>query len=100
MQPIASEQKALINGQTGRIGWQELQRHFARGVVQCVGSEVDLIEVALHFIQDDKTAVAQLMDSGQLAPASEEDARNWHQSDAELWAVVIAPWVLVQAVKT
>ena len=94
------EHKALINGQTGRIGWPELQRHYARGVVQCVANELDLVDVALHFIQDDKLAVAKLVDSGQLAPANDDDARSWLQSDAELWAVVIAPWVLVQTVRT
>ncbi|MFT5113162.1 MAG: hypothetical protein ACI8P9_002490, partial [Parasphingorhabdus sp.] len=25
-----------------------------------------------------------------------EDARRWNESQSELWAVVVAPWVLVQ----
>ena len=94
------EHKALINGQTGKIGWQELQRHYARGVVRCVATELDLVDVALYLIQDDKAAVVKLVDSGQLAPANDDDARSWLQSDTELWAVVIAPWVLVQAART
>ena len=100
MEHSPADLTAHLNGQTGKIGWQELQRHYARGVVLCVDNELDLIDVALHFIQDDQAAVKKLMDNGQLAAADDDDARNWHQSNTELWAVVIAPWVLVQSVKT
>ena len=90
------ELEADLNGQTGKLGWQELQRHYGRGVVMCVAIELDLIGVALHFIKDDKGAVSKLMDKGQLVAANDDDARNWQRSGTELWAVVVAPWVLVQ----
>jgi hypothetical protein len=34
--------------------------------------------------------------SGKVGDVSPDLARGWHQNNAELWAVVIAPWVLVQ----
>ena len=37
--------RALLNAQTGRIGWPELARHFARGVVVCVAEGEDLLAV-------------------------------------------------------
>jgi hypothetical protein len=34
----------LLNVQTGKIAWRELARHFARGVVICVGPGQDLVQ--------------------------------------------------------
>ena len=34
---------------------------------------------------------------GEVAPVSDAQALAWYEADAELWAVVAAPWVLVQA---
>ncbi len=33
---------------------------------------------------------------GLIARASAEEALDWHQRQATFWAVVLAPWVLVQ----
>lgn len=86
----------LINGQTGRVTWAEIERLFARGAVVKVGQRLDLIDVATAIVEDDKQRVQSWMDSGEVAGPSVEDARSWQQSGRELWAVVAAPWVLVQ----
>jgi hypothetical protein len=57
---------------------------------------LDLITAAAHMVHDDKTAIEAYIEAGQLHPTTEDDARDWHERDPELWAVVIAPWVLVQ----
>lgn len=87
---------AKLNGETARIAWYELQRHFARGVVIKVEAGVDLVEVATQFALDDKAAILNYMDSGQIARASDADALGWSAGDTVFWAVVAAPWVLVQ----
>jgi hypothetical protein len=76
--------------------WEQLQRHFARGVILKIDSDLDLIEVAMQFVRDDREGVAPLLDSGQVTPANDDDALKWHNEKAELWTVVAAPWVLVQ----
>lgn len=86
----------LLNAQTGRLGWSELARHFARGVVVCVGPEQDLVAVAETLVANDAAAVGQLYESGQIHRALDDDARRWQQQDMQFWAVVVAPWVLVQ----
>ena len=48
-----------LNQQTARVHWQELETHFARGVVIEVASDLDLVEVAACFANDDKAAVEQ-----------------------------------------
>jgi len=88
-----------LNAQTGRLGWKELERHFARGSVIKVAGELDLVEVAACVAQDDKATIEFWLASGRLAPADTEDALVWHGRQAEFWAVVVAPWVLVQEIR-
>lgn len=85
-----------LNTETGRVRWGELERHFARGVVVRVDAALDLVAVAAAFVRDDEPTVMEWMTAGQVARASAEDARDWHARDPDLWAVVAAPWVLVQ----
>ncbi|AGY91397.1 hypothetical protein SPICUR_01905 [Spiribacter curvatus] len=85
-----------LNTETGRVRWSELERHFARGVVVRVDAGLDLVTVAAAFVRDDEEAVMAWMTDGQIARATAEDARGWHDRDPDLWAVVAAPWVLVQ----
>ena len=47
--------KVRLNTETARIEWKELERHFARGVLLTVSSELDLVEVGAHMIHDDDT---------------------------------------------
>ena len=76
-----------MSNETARIRWAELERHFARGVV---------VRVASAFVRDDEAAVMDWMSTRRVWRASTEDAQDWHQRNPDLWAVVAAPWVLVQ----
>lgn len=85
-----------INRQTGRIRWAELERHFARGVVVQVAPDQDLVQVAVMLVRDQAGGVEKLIASGQLVRVTDNHARDWFERDPDLWAVVVAPWVLVQ----
>lgn len=87
----------LLNAQTGRIGWNELQRHFARGMVLYVDNRLDLVEVAATIVEDNTAQLKAWMDSRSVTKASVEHAREWEKTQAEFWAVIAAPWVLVQS---
>jgi hypothetical protein len=85
-----------LNLETGRVRWQELEPHFARGVViEAVGG-LDLVEVATALANDDKTTAEQWIERGQVRHLGMQVAKDWAERDPELWAVVVAPWVLVQ----
>jgi hypothetical protein len=88
---------ARLNTETARIEWKELERHFARGVLLTVSPKLDLVEVGAHMIHDDKHIIDAWLESGELGKTSDEDAIGWSESEPSLWAVVVAPWVLVQA---
>lgn len=88
--------RAKLNGETSRLPWRELQRFFAGGNMIVVQDGLDLVDVALRIAQDDKAAVSAWLEAGCLGRASEEHARAWSEEDADLWAVVVKPFVLVQ----
>ena len=93
---ISSAQKA--NLETAKISWQVLQRQFAQGVLIVVEPPVDLVTIAGHFIDDAKDEIAALMASKLVRKADMADAEKWQAADDALWAVVVAPWVLVQEI--
>lgn len=96
MLPIDEELKARLNSETAKLAWPELQRHFARGVVVVAAPDMDLVEVATRMSMDDGESVSKWLATDQVRRATEDDARRWVESDAIFWAVVVAPWVVVQ----
>ena len=90
--------RAKINTETAKIPWRELQRFFAAGKVMLVVDELDLVDVAYALQQDDVAQVQAWTERFQLFPVSDDQARRWIDEDAMLWAVVVKPWVLVQAI--
>lgn len=88
--------KAKITTETARINWLELQKFYAAGSVVMVDATLDLVDVAFAFSQDQKETVQDWLGTGVVARVPDEQARIWFDSQTELWAVVISPWVLVQ----
>lgn len=85
-----------VNLETSQIAWKELQRFFAGGVAVFVSPELDLVDVAYQFSIDNKDQVASWMQNNQVALVSDQQAIAWLEADADVWAVVVKPWVLVQ----
>lgn len=82
--------------ETALIGWRELEVHHARGTVVRVDASLDLVEVAYELTQDNKHQFQLWMDAGVVGTVEDEDAHAWHQENTGVWALVVAPWVLVQ----
>jgi len=87
---------AELHAQTARVTWPELERHYARGVVVRVAPELDLIAVGRDFAADDRASVEAALTAGTVARLESGEARRWAEESPELWALVVAPWVLVQ----
>lgn len=92
------ELRQKLNLETGRLHWSELQRHFARGVVVVVEPELDLVETAACFVEDNKTKIENWINQGQISRANDEHAKRWTESESDFWAIVVTPWVLVQEI--
>lgn len=90
-------EKVKVNLETSAIPWAELQRFFAAGLAISVASELDLVEVAFQFSQDNTAQVQSWLDAGQVGRVSDQLASEWISSNSSVWAVVVRPWVLVQS---
>lgn len=89
-------EKEKVNLETAKIHWKELQRFFAKGEAVCISSDLDLVEVGYQFSLDNKTTIQNWLENKQLALVADDQALRWFETDAELWAVVVKPWILVQ----
>ena len=90
--------RTKINLETSKIAWKELQRFFAGGKAMMVSTDLDLVEAAFQISEDNVAQIRQWMAAGQLTRVPDEQAREWIETDALVWAVVVSPWVLVQPV--
>lgn len=89
--------RGKINSETARIPWTELQRYFAGGYTLKVDQQLDLVEVAYQMQQDNAAQIESWMNDQLLRQVSNDEARQWYNDDQQMWACVIKPWVLVQA---
>ena len=91
--------KQQIVAETSKIAWHELQYFFASGMAIYVSEQLDLIDVASCFTDDNKIMVEKWMQDKLVMPVPDQQAKIWYDDDATVWAVVVKPWVLVQPIK-
>ena len=82
--------------QTARIHWHELQTYYAHGSVIVVSPDLSLVDVAVQLGMDNTDSFQRWIATGEVAGVSDEQALAWYEANTLLWAVVAAPWVLVQ----
>lgn len=87
---------AKLLGETASITWKELQPFFAKGALLWVEPSLDLIEVAQAVAENDAVKVGTWLGSGEVGKVAESRALDLLKRDPMLWAVVVAPWVLIQ----
>lgn len=88
-----------LNAQTAKIAWSELQRPFATGGVFELLAPHDLVHTAVALAEDNASVIAPLVETKAMAKVEDARAQEWLESDQMLWAVVVAPYVLVQLPK-
>ena len=100
MAEVDTERENLLrqeyHSQTARIDWHELQTYYANGSVIVVAPQLDLVEVAVQLGLDNTACFQRWIETAEIAAVSDEQALLWYETNANLWAVVTAPWVLVQ----
>jgi hypothetical protein len=93
----SGELRAKLKSEVLPASWPDLLYQFARGGLFLVAPEADLLDVAEAIARDDRPAVEQLLHSGALRRATDDDARTLQATpDARLQFVVVQPWVIAQ----
>ena len=99
-EPREAQLRHEYHSQTAKIHWTDLQLHYARGAVIAVSERCDLVDVAVQLGMDNTEVFQRWIEQGKVAGVTPEQALAWYESEAVLWTVVAAPWVLVQEPRT
>ncbi len=91
--------KDSINLETAKIAWKDLEVYFASGNVIHVSAELDLTEVALQITDDNAESLKHWMSKGMIDVVTDKQAKEYADTEATVWAVVIKPWILTQSIK-
>ncbi len=88
-----------LNRDTAKINWSTLEEHHQKEAVFRVDNSLDLVTVAAEFVQDNHSRVQEWLEKGDIVKVGVKRGQQWLDDDAELWAVVVAPWILVQEIE-
>ncbi|MCW8878916.1 MAG: DUF2288 domain-containing protein [Kangiellaceae bacterium] len=91
---LTLEQK--LNLETAKIKWKELELFFAKGSLIRVEIGSDLVSVAKLVAENQHQEIEILIANKQIEFVTPSWAKKHCKSDTELWAVVVAPYVLCQ----
>lgn len=84
---------------TGEIQWSYLKPHFEAGSLIWISESLVLTEVGEAITNDDSNRVASWKQEGELVIPSEPHADYWETIDATFRALVVSPFVIIQAVE-
>ena len=92
--------KESINLETAKIAWKDLEVYFAAGNVISVSSDLDLTEIALQITNDNAVSLKEWMSKGMIDVVTDEQAKDYADTETTVWAVVIKPWIFIQSTDT
>ncbi len=90
------ELRKTLEADSGELKWQELEPHFARGVVRIVSNDLNLIDVAIDIVQNNIDIISEKLSTNNLSEPNDSQATLWHKDNAGFLCVVVAPFVLIQ----
>ncbi len=85
-----------LEAEIAPVAWEDLQRVFARGIALFVDPELDLVDAAVEIAEDNTTKVEEWMSQNKITHITDQQAREWNDSKANLLTAIVKPWVLVQ----
>ena len=85
-----------LEAEIAPVAWEDLQRVFAMGIALFVDPELDLVDAAVEIAEDNTTKVEEWMSQNKITHITDQQAREWNDSKANLLTAIVKPWVLVQ----
>jgi len=90
--------RARLNRETAQISWIELQKFYAAGNLVAVVPGLNLLDVAEALHRDQVQQFQEWLSEGKVFTVGDSQAQQWFDRKTTHWAVVVAPFVLVQEV--
>jgi len=82
---------------TGVVDWTYVQPHFESGALIWADPALSLQEVAEALVKDETETVKKWLKQGDFIRPSDLHAAQWSKGDWWFRAVVVAPFVIIQA---
>ena len=77
--------------------WGWLAPHLARDALILISNEVDLLLAAEKLAQDDKTQVAEWIQTGVISKPSLSQIESWTKTpEKKFLSIIVQPYVLIQ----
>lgn len=86
-----------LKSELQQVEWSALRPHMNRDVIILVSPELDLVDVGERIAVDDKTQIAEWIDSGLLSKPTLAELETWEkQMDRKFLFLIVSPYVLTQ----
>ncbi len=86
-----------LKGELLETTWDELRSQLVRDSIILVDPALNLLEVGLKVVQDDKTAIAGWIGGKQMTKPTTEQLKAWEaQLDKKFKMLIVQPFVLAQ----
>ncbi len=96
---LIQKEKAKIVAETAVVPWKDLEKFYPQGKLILVDETLNLVDVGYSISLDDATKIIEWMEQDLLVKEFDNQAKAWHNENADVWSVVINPWILVQTIK-
>lgn len=94
--PELDEIGAELVRQTALIRWSELAHQHAAGNILGVAVHLDLIDIGRAMQADRSDLLATWLADGSVYRIDDLRAIEWQRENTQFWALVIAPFVVIQ----
>ena len=99
--------RVTINLETARISWKDLEVLYmdvlmlrSHGCERAAPQHYQKLlstEVALQIIKDNAKSLKNWMTKGKIDTVTDDQAKQYADTQTSVWAVVIKPWILIQS---
>ncbi len=85
-----------LEAEIAPVAWEDLQLVFARGIALFVDPELKLVDAAVEIVEDNTALVQKWMAEQKISAVTDQQAKDWNESNANLLTAIVKPWVLIQ----
>lgn len=94
-----SEARKKFEDDLAEVDWRSLRIHLQRDALIVVSEQLDLVDVACRVAEDAKDEVSRWIEQGFLLKPTAEECEAWEsQLDKPFRMLIVAPYILIQAV--